>query len=416
MIPADLASRLRLVSQDLPAPVQPATPARQLTDVLSDLTAGQRIMAEIQALLPNGMYRAVVAQRDVTLALPFAAKAGDTLELEVQESDGKLILAVVANKGGDDINAKVGDSVSTTLSKTGNLIAALLNEVDQQGGHPKPAALNANQPLLSQFPDNPADLVPILKESLSKSGMFYEAHQARWVEGKLTTASLLQEPQGKLSLPSAFAPASSSLVDSQNPSGSPTLSSPPHEAGDINPTAALRAPMAGDADTSSNKPTESGQGTTLAKTAEPLAHTGNASSGVDSSAPRAGPAIHPELTPLVQQQLNALATQTYIWQGQVWPGQSMHWEISEEEHKGSSDNDETPLRWQTRLKLNLPQLGGIDATLRLGQAGKLELSLIADNPAGQTTLQRAGPELDQALQTAGLQLTGFTVSHGEIPG
>lgn len=419
MIPADLASRLRLVSQDLPAPVSPPTPARQLTDVLSDLSAGQRIMAEIQALLPNGMYRAVVAQRDVTLALPFSAKAGDTLELEVQENDGKLILAVVANQGGDEVTAKAGESVSTTLSKTGNLIASLLNEVDQQGGRAKPAALNGNQPLIDTFPDKPADLVPILKESLSKSGMFYEAHQARWVEGKLTTASLLQEPQGKFSLPTASAVlASSAPIDGQSPLSAPVPPGPINEASEMKPADTLRTVQANEASATASKP-ESALSTTQVKTAESLPQTagpsGSTAPGLDNAAPRTGPAIHPELTPLVQQQLNALATQTYIWQGQVWPGQSMHWEISEQEHKAPSADDEITQRWQTRLKLDLPQLGGIDATLRLGQAGKLELSLIADNAAGQATLQQGGADLDRALQAAGLQLTGFIVSHGEIP-
>ncbi len=97
MIPPDVASSLRLVIPDqhaLPnAQSQPVAPAQQVADVLSNLVPGQRILAEIQALLPNGSYRAVVAQRDITLALPFSAKPGDTLELEVTESDGKLTLA-----------------------------------------------------------------------------------------------------------------------------------------------------------------------------------------------------------------------------------------------------------------------------------------------------------------------------------
>lgn len=36
-------------------------------------------IAEIQAMLPNGTYRAIINQRNVTLALPFSAKTGDSL-------------------------------------------------------------------------------------------------------------------------------------------------------------------------------------------------------------------------------------------------------------------------------------------------------------------------------------------------
>ena len=95
MIPADVASRLQ-VSAD--AALRPVAPAQEIADKLSGLVAGQKVMAEIQAMLPNGTYRAMINQRNITLALPFAAKSGDSLELQVTESDGKLALAVVAHR------------------------------------------------------------------------------------------------------------------------------------------------------------------------------------------------------------------------------------------------------------------------------------------------------------------------------
>ena len=96
MIPADVASRLQ-VSAD--ATLRPVAPAQEISDKLSGLVAGQKVMAEIQALLPNGTYRALINQRNLTLALPFSAKSGDSLELLVTESDGKLALAVVTQPG-----------------------------------------------------------------------------------------------------------------------------------------------------------------------------------------------------------------------------------------------------------------------------------------------------------------------------
>ena len=162
MIPADVASRLRLVVSDQPVPTQPIEAAQKLTDVLSNLVPGQRVMANILALLPNGTYRAVVAQRDVTLALPFSAKPGDTLELEVTESDGKLTLAFVANRS--EGNGDVGtDSVATSLSQTGKLIGDLIGNVDDPSKKANPAPLNGNLPLVDDFPMRGADLAPVLK-------------------------------------------------------------------------------------------------------------------------------------------------------------------------------------------------------------------------------------------------------------
>ncbi len=373
MIPADVASRLRLVTSEQPAAPQSVTPAPKLTDVLSELVPGQRLMAEIQALLPNGAYRAVVGQRDVTLALPFSAKPGDALELEVVETDGKVSLAFVANRGeGSEAGAP---SVATRLSQAGRLISDLLGGVGQEGKKAEPAPLNGNQPVVSRMPASAAELVPMLKEALTRSGMFYEAHQARWAEGKLPQEALLQQPQGKLS-PILLEPRAAA-----------TLQPSPAAAG-ANP-----AEIAGERIAST--------------TAGPIAE--------NLPAPRGGFPVAPDLTPLVQQQLDALATQNYVWQGQVWPGQQMHWEITEEGDHRQSGGEDAPERWQTRLNLRLPNLGGIGATIRLRSDKEVEISLTADTETSRGTLLAAGNGLRQQLDTAGLTLINWAVSHGETP-
>ena len=187
MIPADVANTLRanLVNTNSATQsqtTQPIAPAQRIADILSNLVPGQRIFAEIQGMLANGSYRATVAQRDITLALPFAAKAGDSLELEVVESDGNLTLAFVANK--NEIAEKPGQqSVSTSLSSAGKLIGDLMQGIDGEGKRAPAAPLNGNQALVSTMPRDAAQLAPMLKQALTQSGMFYEAHQARWVAG-----------------------------------------------------------------------------------------------------------------------------------------------------------------------------------------------------------------------------------------
>ena len=127
MIPPDVASRLQ-TSADVA--LRPVAPTQELTDKLSGLVAGQKVMAEIQAMLPNGTYRAVINQRNITLALPFSAKSGDTLELQVTESDGKIALAVVSHKeGGDGKTAR--EAVSATLSRTGQFIGQLFSRPEE---------------------------------------------------------------------------------------------------------------------------------------------------------------------------------------------------------------------------------------------------------------------------------------------
>ncbi|PKO89314.1 MAG: flagellar hook-length control protein FliK [Betaproteobacteria bacterium HGW-Betaproteobacteria-12] len=365
MIPADLASRLRVAlppaQQETP---QPVAPLQKLTDVLSNLVPGQRILAEVQAMLPNGTYRALVAQRDVTLALPFAAKAGDSLELEVLDSDGKLTLAFVANRTTGQQAGRGGESVPTTLSQTGRLIGNLMGNVEEGGQRAAPAPLNGNQPLIKSFPDA-AQLAPILKDALTKSGVFYEAHQARWVAGQLPTDALRQEPQGKT--PPSVLPQQQFATASA-------------EAKATDPAPQLAA----------------------ARTELPAQTT-----------TQQGHPIPRELTPIVQQQLDALATQNYAWQGQVWAGQKMWWEISEDGEQANNNDGEAGRRWQTRLKLSLPALGGIEATLRLQPGGQVEIQMTAESPASETRLRDNAELLRDRFSAAGLDLTQLLVQHGE---
>jgi hypothetical protein len=341
---------------------QPVIPAQRIADVLSDAIPGQRIMAEIQALLPNGTYRALVAQREITLALPFSAKPGDSLELEVVESDGKVSLAVVTNRATPGQDGQPKESVSTTLSRTGQLIGDLLQGVDENGKKASPAPLNSNQPLLADPTKGSETLAPLLKEALTKSGVFYEAHQARWVAGELPKEQLLAEPQGKLS--PGHIPVRDSLPQTMIPpaqEGHNALENMRPEA-----TRTLPPPVQG--------------------------------------------ALPEQLTPIVQQQLDALATQVFTWQGQAWPGQSMYWEIDNQENARSGADDEAT-SWKTRLRLNLPLLGDVDASLRLLPGNGIEVHITTTSQDGNTLLNGRHDDLKQQFLSAGLTLMQFSTQH-----
>lgn len=379
MIPADVANSLKqtLLGQQLStdAHTRPVLPAQQIADVLSDLVPGQRILAEIQALLPNGTYRAVVAQRDITLALPFSAKPGDTLELEVAESDGKLTLAFVANRTESATPKPLPESVSTSLSSTGKMIGDLLNEIGGDGRKAPPAPLNNTQPLVETMPKTAADLAPVLKQAVTQSGMFYEAHQARWVAGELPTESLRQEPQGKL-LPPQGQQVPNATVDAEK--GAKTVFLPP---GDALP----------------------------AVTRSTVQATGEQPASISHRIPN-------ELTPLVQQQLDGLATQNFAWQGQIWPGQQMWWEIGRDQRHGAAPGDEQGRPWQTRLKLTLPLLGQIDATLELKAGSEVGITLQAADAASEARLRDNAPTLASQLEAAGLRLTQLSLKQHDQAG
>jgi hypothetical protein len=85
------------------------------------------------------------------------------------------------------------------LSRTGQLIGTLLAGArDGKGGAAVALPLNGTQAIAASPPNSGTDLLPLLKQAIVQSGMFYEAHQAEWVEGRYSKAQLLQEPQGRL--------------------------------------------------------------------------------------------------------------------------------------------------------------------------------------------------------------------------
>ncbi|HMT79406.1 MAG TPA: flagellar hook-length control protein FliK [Azonexus sp.] len=371
MIPPDVANALRLqipdqakVAAQQPSN-QPIAAVQQITDALSNLVPGQRILAEIQALLPNGSYRAVVAQRDITLALPFSAKPGDTLELEVTESDGKLTLAFVTNRSDNAAARAQPESSATSLSPTGKLIGDLMGDIQTDGKRAPAAPLNNAQPLVQAMPKTAAELVPVLKQALTESGMFYEAHQARWVAGELSTESLKQEPQGKFSV--------AQTNTTVNPENSPKTNNSPN------------------VDTPANA----------------------AVATTSRTEPSTGTGIPRDLMPIVQQQLDGLANQNFAWQGQVWPGQQMRWEIGENMDDSRSSNSDDIQRWQTRLKLSLPQLGDIDVTLNLKAGGEVRIAVTAGSESSEARLRNEAQQLRQQFEAAGLNLTEVSVQHDE---
>lgn len=366
MIPADVASRLQVTSD---AALRPVAATQEISDKLAGLVAGQKVLAEVQALLPNGTYRALINQRNITLALPFSAKAGDSLELQVTETDGKLAFAVLSRPGGEEKPA--AESVSTTLSRTGQLISTLYSGTQEAKG--KAAALPLTTPVAPAPPQSAEELVPLLKQAIGQSGMFYESHQAEWVEGRLPRTALLQEPQGKLSSPSAFAadPSPNRLALQQ---GSQTVSDP------------ITAVRPGSETAASN--------------------TADAAKSIVTQ-PSQSPTIAPQLQSLVQQQLEAMATQNFVWQGPVWPGQDMRWEIDENATQGPQE-DETAPQWTTRLRMTLPRLGEIDARIQL-RGNQITIAMSAGDDETRQRMRIDGESLRNQLDAAGLTLTSMGI-------
>jgi flagellar hook-length control protein FliK len=123
----------------------------------------------------------------------------------------------------------------------------------------------------------------------------------------------------------------------------------------------------------------------------------------------AGP-VHPQAAALVQQQLETLETRQVGWAGQVWPDQSLEWRIEEESRQDTPGGTDQPA-WKTHLRLTLPQLGDMSATISIaGDDVRLHLSAAAAE--ARSALRAGEPALRTAFESAGLTLLAVALSDG----
>ncbi|WP_345531418.1 flagellar hook-length control protein FliK [Viridibacterium curvum] len=390
MIPTEIATRLQLLLNEELGAVDRVRP---LPADLPQLDRGARFMARIQEALPDGTYKAMVADHQVTLALPESAKSGDVLELIVTGRTQNMVTARIATL----LPEATQPSAQPSISQTGQLISQLLT------GRHTPAqtmALNASAPLVAEPPQTAANLVPALKTAVAQSGLFYEAHQAQWVAGKLPLEALMQEPQARTP---PLPPPAAEQASSQTPS--PAQQPSPPEATLINQRQTVLQPQtlnaagveANPAAPNVQRPAVDADGPALSQSPQRVAEP---------------------LMPVVHQQLDTLATNQAVWQGMAWPGQPIQWEISEssvDDREQRRADDEEGTVWQSTLRMQMPLLGNLEARLVITSAG-VAIRLDADSDEIAARLQSGSEHLSVALAAAGVTMTGFAAVHEHSQG
>lgn len=374
MIPGDLASRLRILLENA---IQPVTASREIgrdqpglqSGLQSGLQPGERFTAQIQSALPDGTFRALVAGRSVTLALPDTAKTGDVLELTVTANRGETVFARLGATPADAVAANTHNDVRAVLSNTAQLISQLLTG---RHGEAEPLPLGRTDSLLpATLTPTAQHIAPALQQAVNQSGLFYESHLRQWTEGARPLQSIQGEPQAALLRERPDKPAliqENTLVTERN------ADSDSGSDGDaVQATRERSAPYVASAGSGS-----------LQRIPEPIA-------------------------PIVLQQLETLACQQASWQGQVWPGARMQWSVVDPDGGSSSQEGGEQTRiWRSRIGLQLPHLGNIEAIISLAPGGlDLRIAAAEDDSAGR--LRESLASLQNALEAAGLPPARITV-------
>jgi hypothetical protein len=346
MIHNDIQNQLQLL---IKTSAPPLIEVAQHTLETPQWTPGQRLPAHVLASLPNGRFQVMVGDQTLDLNLPRSTQAGDTLELTYLSSSPRMTFALTR-----DLANALPANTAISISDTAKFIGSLL----QKGGEAAQVAQAGKAiPVMTAPPTDTAALAQSLKQAVSQSGLFYESHQVQWLSGERKLDSLLQEPQGRLS------PV---LNAAEGQKGVPVNAAKAAEAGAL------------------------------------------AAGALGSEAAKTEP-VHPQSMQIVQQQLQTLDSRQIIWQGQVWPGQEMKWEIEEDGARRESSDEETS-HWHTRLNLQLPSLGGVSAKLAFVN-GAIQLDIAAESPASADRMRNAQSSLAERFSSSGLTLAGVNIRH-----
>lgn len=343
------------------APDRPSSPAPQWR-------VGQTLEARVETRLADGRSLIDVEGTLFQVRLPERqeTQVGQRLQLTVIRPGPEPTLMLrtpEAEAPAENASSRV------SLSSLASRVATLLSEGNTGTGN-APARGAAPTPLLPILPAPPANgaaLAAPLRQALETSGLFYESHQAEWVGGKRELEALRQEPQAR-------------IAREEQGKGAPdkTDGARPMVRREDEAVTATRSTPAS------------------ALRSEP------------GSAPAPTAPLPPAVAGIVDRQLDAIANQQIVWQGQVWPGQAMDWRVEEQEAR--SGDEEGGARWRTELRLQLPVLGAMTARLDLNGEHLAIAIDVSGGPVSLTTMRAGEDELRAMLEARGLALDAFRVT------
>jgi hypothetical protein len=375
MLPrVDLNSPRPLADQGTPrppastAPVSSATSATSATDSrqevyrrLTQIAIGREVQATVDSALDNGTYLVKLADTTARMALPVGTRVGDTLRMVFLAREPRPTFLL----------NQQGGSAPASLSTTGRLIAQLLESAQQQGST---TAVTARTPLMNAPGLDPQRLAAAMQQGLSNSGLFYESHLQEWISGSRTLADLAREPQAQLAGPDGR------TAETASQKASPQ---------DVTTRQAM---LARDGQFQTSNPSRT-DADLLTSGQSPL------------------PTIDPEAARIVHSQLNTLEQHQVRWQGELWPGQQMEWEVSEDTPEHTPAGLQNPV-WNSEVRFELPHLGSVAASIRL-VGDSVQVRVEVDSDSAAESLREHGGKLAERIEISGASLDAFLVKRDE---
>jgi hypothetical protein len=120
------------------------------------------------------------------------------------------------------------------------------------------------------------------------------------------------------------------------------------------------------------------------------------------------PPTDPNTAQFINLQLNAHEQGRVAWQGQLWPGRDMHWDVERDAHGGQDGDQADGTTWRSSLRLRFGALGEVAARVVLC-GDRLHIRLDAPDAAVGSLLDAHRTRLAQALDAAGTPLAQLAI-------
>lgn len=114
---------------------------------------------------------------------------------------------------------------------------------------------------------------------------------------------------------------------------------------------------------------------------------------------------------LINLQLHTHEQARVLWQGEVWPGQKMEWDVARDAPRHGQDEraDEEPApAWRSGVRFNFPLLGAVSASVTLS-GGQVHIQVQTDSEQSAAALRQHAGALERSMEAAGAPLSSLSI-------
>lgn len=323
------------------------------SDSLQNLVPGEQVKGEVLARLSDQVHLVKIEGNIYRTELPEPTRPGTTLNLTYRCGEPRPEFALQRDRN---------EASPVRLSPATSWLNNVLKETP---GQPSARTATSFEPLLNTQPTNTTALAASLRNALNFSGIFYESHLLQWFLGERRLDEVLKESRLRLA---------SMVKKEKDPlSGSPTPE-------DSNALSAKNNVLA-----------------TLLENGKPREGMSNITALAD-----------PTATLLLREQVETLLSGIFHWQGTAWQNQEMEWEVEKQDQE--SEQDANHGSWRTTVRMSLPNLGSISATL-VFTGKEIQGRVITDSAATRDTMRQELGSLERSMADSGLALSDMIIEH-----